>query len=324
MDLSLAIFVQIIVAVLLIIGLMVGNAVVMVYMERKVAGFIQRRPGPYEVGPWGTLQAVCDSMKLLAKQVFLPGNVDFILYYLAPILAFLPVLLLFLPVPFGPILTPLHINEGIVLILAFAGLGVLSNLLAGWSSNNKYSLLGAGRAVAQTVAYEIPMILALLAVVLQSGSMDLAKIVGQQGQYPWQWNIALQPLAFFIYLVSLVGETNRAPFDLPEAESELTAGFHTEYSGMGFALFFLSEYANMLLVSFVCASFFLGGYKGPFLDGIWWTFIKAYLIMFFIVWIRWTFPRVRFDQLLNINWKWLLPLGLLNLWLTAVLVKFLV
>jgi NADH-quinone oxidoreductase subunit H len=324
MDLSLAIFVQIIVAVLLIIGLMVGNAVVMVYMERKVAGFIQRRPGPYEVGPWGTLQAVCDSMKLLAKQVFLPGNVDFILYYLAPILAFLPVLLLFLPIPFGPVLTPLHINEGIALILAFAGLGVLSNLLAGWSSNNKYSLLGAGRAVAQTVAYEIPMILALLAVVFQSGSMDLAKIVEQQGQYPWQWNIALQPLAFFIYLVSLVGETNRAPFDLPEAESELTAGFHTEYSGMGFALFFLSEYANMLLVSFVCASFFLGGYKGPFLDGIWWTFIKAYLIMFFIVWIRWTFPRVRFDQLLNINWKWLLPLGLLNLWLTAILIKFLV
>jgi NADH-quinone oxidoreductase subunit H len=324
MDLSVAVFVQIIVAVLLIIGLMVGNAVVMVYMERKVAGFIQRRPGPYEVGPWGTLQAICDSMKLLAKQLYRPGNVDFILYYLAPILAFFPVLLLFLPIPFGPILTALHINEGIVLILAFAGLGVLSNLLAGWASNNKYSLLGAARAVSQTVAYEIPMILALLAVVFQSGSMDLTTIVEQQGRLPWEWNIFLQPLAFFIYLVSLVGETNRAPFDLPEAESELTAGFHTEYSGMGFALFFLSEYANMLLVSFVCATFFLGGYHGPFVDGIWWTFIKAYLIMFFIVWIRWTFPRVRFDQLLNINWKWLLPLGLLNLWLTAIVLKLVV
>ncbi|MDR1606973.1 MAG: NADH-quinone oxidoreductase subunit NuoH [Deltaproteobacteria bacterium] len=321
MDLSLAIFVQIIAAVLLIIALMVGNAVVMVYMERKVAGFIQRRPGPYEVGPWGTLQAVCDSMKLLAKQLYRPGNVDLILYYLAPITAFFPVLLLFLAIPFGPWLTPLPVNDGIVLILAFAGLGVLSNLLAGWASNNKYSLLGAARAVSQTVAYEIPMILALLAVVLQSGSMDLKRITDQQGQWPWEWNIVLQPLAFFIYLVSLVGETNRAPFDLPEAESELTAGFHTEYSGMGFALFFLSEYANMLLVSFVAAVFFLGGYKGPFADGFWWLFLKAYAVMFFMVWIRWTFPRVRFDQLLNINWKWLLPLGLINLWLTAIIVK---
>ncbi|MDR1487215.1 MAG: NADH-quinone oxidoreductase subunit NuoH [Deltaproteobacteria bacterium] len=321
MDLSLLSFVQIIVAVLLIIGLMVGNAVVMVYVERKVAGFIQRRPGPYEVGPIGTVQPICDSMKLLGKQLFVPANIDWILFFLAPVLAFFPVLLLFLPIPFGPYLTGLGVGDGILLILAFAGFGVLSNILAGWSSNNKYGLLGAARAVSQSVAYEIPMIMALLAVVFMSGSLNLSEIVAQQGSWPWQWNIVVQPLAFFIYLVSLVGETNRAPFDLPEAESELTAGFHTEYSGMGFALFFLSEYANMLLVSFVCATFFLGGYKGPFLDGFWWTFAKAYAVMFFIVWIRWTFPRVRFDQLLNINWKWLLPLSIINLWLTAIIMK---
>jgi NADH-quinone oxidoreductase subunit H len=319
MDLTLASTVQVIVAVLAIIGLMVGNAVVMVYAERKLAGFIQRRPGPYEVGPYGTLQAICDSMKLLAKQIFVPGNVDWFLFFLAPILSFLPVLILFLPIPFGPFLTPWVVDDGIVLILAFAGMGLLSNLLAGWSGNNKYGLLGAARAVSQTVAYEIPMILALLAICFQSSSLNLSEIVARQGSMPWNWNIFCQPLAFFIYLICLVGETNRAPFDLPEAESELTAGFHTEYSGMGFALFFLSEYANMLLVSFVCATFFLGGYKGPILDGFWWVFIKAYCIMIFMVWIRWTFPRVRFDQLLNLNWKWLLPLGLINLWLTAII-----
>lgn len=321
MDLSLLYFVKILVAVLAIIALMVANAVVMVYVERKAAGFIQRRPGPYEVGPWGTLQAIVDSMKLLGKQIFVPANADYILFFLAPILAFFPVLLLFLPIPFGPYLTSWETPDGIVLILAFAGFGVLSNLIAGWASNNKYGVLGAARAVSQSIAYEIPLILALLAVIYQTGSLDLSVIVEKQGSWPWQWNILYQPVAFFIYLVCLVAETNRAPFDLPEAESELTAGFHTEYSGMGFALFFLSEYANMLLVSFICATFFLGGYKGPILDGFWWTFIKAYLVMFFIVWIRWTFPRVRFDQLLNINWKWLLPLGILNLWITTIVVK---
>jgi NADH-quinone oxidoreductase subunit H len=321
MDLSLITFVQILVAVIAIICLMVANAVVMVYVERKAAGFIQRRPGPYEVGPWGTIQAICDSMKLLAKQIFLPANVDLVLFFLAPVLAFFPVLLLFLPIPFGPYLTAWEVPDGLVLILAFAGFGVLSNLLAGWASNNKYGVLGAARAVSQSVAYEIPLMLALMAVVFQTGTLNLSEIVEQQGWAPWEWNIVTQPLAFFIYLICLVAETNRAPFDLPEAESELTAGFHTEYSGMGFALFFLSEYANMLLVSFICATFFLGGYKGPVIDGIWWTIIKAYAIMVFIVWIRWTFPRVRFDQLLNINWKWLLPLGLINLWITAIVIR---
>jgi NADH-quinone oxidoreductase subunit H len=323
MELTLASMVQIIVAALLVIGLMVGNAVVMVYVERKGAGFIQRRPGPYEVGPVGTVQAICDSMKLLGKQLFVPGNVDWILYFAAPVLAFFPVLLLFLPVPFGPYLTALRVDDGILLILAFAGFGVISNILAGWASNNKYGLLGAARAVSQSVAYEIPMIMALLAVVFMTGSLSLSEIVERQGSWPWGWNVAVQPLAFLIYVISMVGETNRAPFDLPEAESELTAGFHTEYSGMGFALFFLSEYANMLLVCLVCATFFLGGWRGPFLDGFWWALIKAYCLMAFIVWIRWTFPRVRFDQLLNLNWKWLLPLSIVNLWITAVVLKLL-
>jgi NADH-quinone oxidoreductase subunit H len=321
-NISIVSLVELVAACLLVIALMVLNAIVMVYAERKGAGFIQRRPGPYEVGPRGILQPVVDSMKLLGKQIFVPANVDFILFFLAPVLAFFPVLILFLPIPFGPVLTALKVPDGVVLILAFAGFGLLANLLAGYASNNKYGVLGAGRAVSQGVAYEIPMILALLAVVFQTGSMNLSEIAEAQGTWPWSWNFLCQPVAFFIYLVTLVAETNRAPFDLPEGESELTAGFHTEYSGMGFALFFLAEYANMLLVSFVCATFFLGGYKGPVLDGFWWTFIKAYLVMMFIVWIRWTFPRVRFDQLLNINWKWLLPLSILNLWITAAVVNF--
>lgn len=321
MDLSLIGILKVSVALVGIIALVVANAVVMVYVERKVAGFIQRRPGPYEVGPYGILQSVVDSIKLLAKQFVVPTNADRILFVLAPVLAFFPVLLLFLAVPFGPWLTGLEVNVGLLLILAFAGLGVLSILLAGWASNNKYGLLGAARGVAQSVAYEIPLLLAVLAIAMQTGSLNLSEIARSQGAWPWQWNIICQPLAFFIYLISMFAETNRCPFDLPEAESELTAGFHTEYSGMGFALFFLSEYSNMLLVSFVCATLFLGGPSGPIADGIWWSFIKAYALMFFVVWVRWTYPRVRFDQLLNLNWKWLLPLGVINLWLTALAVK---
>ena len=321
MDLSLVNIVHILIALIGIIVLVVGNAIVMVYMERKVAGFIQFRPGPYEVGPRGILQPIVDSLKLLGKQFFIPANADKPLFILAPILTFFPVLLLYLAIPFGSFLTGWDVNLGILLILAFSGLGVLALLLGGWSSNNKYGLLGAARAVSQSVAYEIPLLLAVLAVAFSSGSLSLTEITEGQGTWPWQWNFVTQPLAFFIYVVSAFGETNRAPFDLPEGESELTGGFHTEYSGMGFALFFLSEYANMLLISFVCAVLFLGGSNGPIMDGFWWTFLKAYALMFFFVWVRWTFPRVRFDQLLNINWKWLLPLGLLNLWVTAIVLK---
>lgn len=297
------------------------NALCLLYMERKVAAFIQRRPGPFEVGFWGSLQPFADAVKLACKQLLRPTDADPVLYWLAPILAFFPVLLLFLPIPFSPLLTAWNPDLGLLIILAFAGINVLAILLAGWSSNNKYGLYGAARGVAQSVAYEIPLLLAVLAIAFQHGSLNLSTLVEGQGSWPWQWNIVTQPLAFFIYLISSFGETNRAPFDLPEAESELTGGFHTEYSGMGFGLFFLAEYANMVLVSCICVALFLGGWRGPVLDGVWWFLAKVYALLFFMMWCRWTFPRVRFDQLLNLNWKWLLPLGAFNLLLTAFIMK---
>lgn len=307
-----------IVAVAAFVGL---NGLVLVYLERKVAGHIQRRPGPFEVGPHGILQPVADAVKLIGKQLFTPSGADKILFWVAPILTFLPVLLLFLPIPFGPVLTGMEVNLGVLLILAFSGLNVLALCLAGWSSNNKWGLLGSARAVSQSIAYEIPLLLAVLAIAFQTGSLNLSEIVSGQGGWPWQWNIFVQPLAFIIFFISALGETNRAPFDLPEGESELTAGFHTEYSGMGFGLFFLAEYTNMIVVCSVAVALFLGGWKGPVFEGSWWFLAKVYILILVMMWLRWTYPRVRFDQLLNINWKWLMPLALINLLATALITK---
>ncbi|EHJ49439.1 NADH dehydrogenase (quinone) [Solidesulfovibrio carbinoliphilus subsp. oakridgensis] len=312
----------------LVIGLLcifafVGlNGLVLVWVERKVAGFAQLRPGPLHVGPYGLLQPIVDAVKLIGKQLVAPSGSDKILYWAAPLLAFAPVTVCFLPLPFDPDLAPIRMNLGLVLILAFSGLGVLSLCLAGWGSNNKWGLLGAARAVAQSVAYEVPLLLSVMAVAITAGSLDLYQISAQQGAWPWQWYGVKNPLAFFIFLVCAVAETNRAPFDLPEAESELTAGFHTEYSGMGFGLFFLAEYANMIVVSGVAAALFLGGWQGPFLPGIMWFLVKIYCILFFIIWLRWTYPRVRFDQLLNLSWKWLTPLALLDLALAVIVAGF--
>ena len=312
---------RLIVALVAIIAFVCCNVVVLVYMERKIAGFVQRRPGPYEVGPQGILQVVCDGLKLVGKQIVKPTNADPALFWLGPILAFFPVLLLFLPLPFSKLFTALEVNLGILLILAFAGINVLAVLCAGWASNNKYGMLGAARGVSQSVAYEIPLLLAVLAIALQTGSLNLSTVVEGQGNWPWQWNIFCQPVAFLIYFISVFGETNRAPFDLPEGESELTGGFHTEYSGMGFGLFFLGEYANMVMVCSVCTALFLGGWKGPFFDGPWWFLAKTYCLLSFMMWVRWTYPRMRFDQMLNLNWKWLLPLGVLNFLATAFILK---
>ncbi len=297
------------------------NGLVLVWLERKVAGHIQRRPGPYEVGPWGLLQPVADAVKLVGKQLVRPKVADPWLYWSAPLLSFTPVFLLFLTIPFGPRLIGMEFNLGLLLILAFSGLNVLALCLAGWSSANKYSLLGAARAVAQSIAYEIPLLLAVLAIAFQFGTLNLSTIVHHQGPMPWQWNVMTQPLAFIIYFICAVAETNRAPFDLPEAESELTAGFHTEYSGMAFGLFFLAEYAYIIVISCVATVLFLGGWHGPGAPGFWWFLLKVYALIMVIIWLRWTYPRVRFDQLLNINWKWLLPLALVNLLLTLIFVK---
>ncbi len=314
--------IQIVVAVVVFLAFIGVNVLVLVLMERKVAGRFQRRPGPFEVGPHGSLQTLADAVKMMAKELHTPRGADKVLFWAAPIVTFAPVVVSFMPLPFGPrYLTGWEVNLGVVLILAFASLGVFGICLAGWSSNNKWSLIGAARAVAQSVAYEIPLLLSVLAVAFQTGSLNLTEITAGQGSWPWQWNVAVQPLAFFIFVVSMLGETNRAPFDLPEAESELTAGFHTEYSGMGFGLFFMAEYAAMVVVCSVGTVLFLGGWKGPFFDGPWWFLAKVYGLLFVMMWFRWTFPRVRFDQLLNINWKWLTPLALLNLLAVAFLVK---
>jgi NADH-quinone oxidoreductase subunit H len=301
-----------------VITLVSVNALFLIWMERKVAAHMQLRPGPMEVGPHGAIQTVCDALKLMGKELITPEEVDKPIFYLAPIVVFLPVLLSFLVIPFSQSWIIRDMNVGIVLILAFSTLAVLSILMAGWSSNNKYSVLGAIRSVAQNIAYEIPLLVTVMSIILMVGSFKLSDIVASQSGV---WFILVQPLAFILYLTCATAETNRAPFDLPEAESELVAGFHTEYTGMRFALFFLAEYTNMFIASAIATVLFLGGWHGPFLPGVVWFLIKVYAIIFMIMWFRWTFPRVRFDQLLNFAWKILIPLSFANLLITALVLK---
>jgi len=310
-------------AVIIIISFVFLNAVMMGYLERKIAGHVQRRPGPMEVGFHGILQLIVDGVKLVAKELLVPVNVDRTLFRLAPILSFTPVILPLLVIPFSEKLQARDLNLGLLFIVSMTSINVMAILVGGWGSNNKYSMFGAMRAVAQSIAYEIPILLSMLAVVLMTNTFSLKEIVGAQQKI---WFILLQPLAFMIYIISGVAETNRAPFDLPEAESELTAGFHTEYSGMGFSLFFLGEYTNMFTVASVATVLFLGGWHGPPLPygeylGIVWFFLKVYFLLFFMIMIRWTYPRVRFDQLLNFAWKYLVPFSLANILITAVVIK---
>lgn len=314
--------IRIVIAVAGATVLVFGNALVMGYMERKLAGHFQRRTGPMEVGFHGILQLVVDGIKLMSKQLVIPAKADKPLYMLAPIVSFGPVFLPLLVIPFSDRIQAFDLDVGLLFILAIAAINVLAILVAGWASNNKYSMFGAFRAVAQNVAYEIPMLLSLLAIVFMTNTFSLRGIVEAQNV----WFIVLQPVAFLIYLVCMVAETNRAPFDLPEAESELTAGFLTEYGGMGFSLFMMAEYTNMFIVCSIATVFFLGGTSGiplPYFEytGIIWFLLKVYLLMFFLVWIRWTYPRTRFDQLMNLCWKYLLPFSLVNLLITAVVVK---
>jgi NADH-quinone oxidoreductase subunit H len=296
----------------------VFNTLILTWAERKVAGHMQRRIGPKEVGPYGLLQPIADTLKLLGKEILTPRAVERPLYYLAPTIVFIPVLVSFIVIPFDSYLQVKDINVGILVILAFSSLSVLSILFAGWGSNNKYSLIGSIRSVAQNIAYEIPLLLSILPVILIANSLSLKDIVEAQKGI---WFVVYQPVAFLTFFIASVAETNRTPFDLPEAESELVAGFHTEYSGMRFAFFFLAEYTNIFIVSAVATTFFLGGYQGPILPGIVWFFIKSYSLVFIILWFRWTFPRVRFDQLLNFSWKILIPVSLLNLLITAGILK---
>jgi NADH-quinone oxidoreductase subunit H len=301
-----------------VIALVSVNALFLIWMERKVAAHMQLRPGPMEVGFHGAVQTVADALKLMGKELITPEEVDKPIFWLAPIVVFLPVLLSFLVMPFSQTMIIRDMNVGIVLILAFSTLAVLSILMAGWASNNKYAVFGAIRSVAQNIAYEIPLLITVMSIILMVGSFRLSDIVAAQGTY---WFVVLQPLAFILYITCATAETNRAPFDLPEAESELVAGFHTEYSGMRFALFFLAEYTNMFIVSAIATVLFLGGWHGPFLPGVIWFLLKVYALIFLMMWFRWTFPRVRFDQLITFAWKILIPLAFANLLLTALVLK---
>lgn len=297
------------------------NALFLVWLERKVAGHIQMRIGPKEVGPFGVLQTLVDGIKLMGKELIKARQVSFFLFMLSPVIVFTPVLVPFVVIPYGESLVIRDLNVGLMLVFAFGSFTVLAILMGGWASNNKYSLLGAMRSVAQNVAYEIPLLLAAMSVVIVAGTLSLKEIV--QAQQNGVWFVFYQPVAAILYLVAATAETNRAPFDIPEAESELVAGFHTEYSGMYFAMFFLAEYTNMLIVASVATALFFGGWGGPFLPGPWWFFLKVYVIIFVMMWARWTFPRVRFDQLMNFAWKYMIPIGLGNLLVTAFVLKLL-
>lgn len=301
------------------------NALIMGYLERKMAAHIQRRHGPMEVGPHGILQLIVDGIKIVGKQLIIPRDADRQLFRIAPLLAFTPVVLPFIVIPFSKKFQARDLDLGLLFIVTLASINVLTILLAGWSSNNKYSLFGAMRSVAQNIAFEVPVLLSLLAVVLMTNTFSMQGIVEAQGRV---WFILVQPVAFLVYFVAGLAETNRAPFDLPEAESELTAGFHTEYSGFGFSLFMIAEYANMFLVCSIATVLFLGGWRGlplPLSEytGVIWFLAKVYALMILMVWIRWTFPRVRFDQLLSFAWTYLIPFSLVNLLITAVMVKVL-
>jgi NADH-quinone oxidoreductase subunit H len=327
------------VLIFVVMNLLVLSSAFMVWMERKVCAYIQDRVGPNRVGYEGALQPFADVLKLLFKEELRPKAADAFLFAIAPILSTVAALTAFSVVPFGTETTlfgllsePLRlevtdVNVAVLVIFAITSMGVYGIVLAGWSSNSKYSLLGGLRSSAQMISYELSYGLSLAAVVMLAGSLSLREIVMNQSGY-WfhvipKWYIFLQPIGFFIYLTAGVAETNRAPFDFPEAEQELVAGYHTEYSSMSFGLFFLAEYVNMVTVSAVATSLFLGGWLGPLLPdwlGWVWFMIKVLAILFFYVWMRWTLPRYRYDQLMEFGWKWLLPAAVLNLIATAALV----
>jgi NADH-quinone oxidoreductase subunit H len=328
--------------IFIIFNVLVLASAFMVWMERKVCAYIQDREGPNRVGPAGLLQPFADVIKLVFKEDLRPTTADALIFAIAPIIATATAFAAFSVVPFGSEITlfglldePIRlqvtdVNVAVLVIFAVTSMGIYGIVLAGWSSNSKYSLLGGLRSSAQMISYELSYGLALAAVVLLAGSLSLREIVVNQSGYWWyvipKWYIFLQPLGFLIYMTAGVAETNRAPFDFPEAEQELVAGYHTEYSSMSFALFFMAEYINMVTVSAVATSLYLGGWLGPFLPewlGWIWFVIKVLLILFFYVWMRWTLPRLRYDQLMEFGWKWLLPAAVLNLIATAALVIWL-
>ncbi|MBP5987867.1 MAG: NADH-quinone oxidoreductase subunit NuoH [Azonexus sp.] len=312
--------------VLIVAPMMLGVAY-LTYFERKVIGYMQVRIGPNRVGPWGLIQPIADGLKLLMKEIIVPSGANKGIFIIAPMLAIAPALAAWAVVPFTDSLVLANIDASLLYIMAITSMGVYGIILSGWASNSKYAFLGAMRSAAQMVSYEISMGFSLICVLMVSNSLNLVEIVNVQNQgrfadwglsfLSWNW-LPLFPM-FLVYLISGVAETNRAPFDVAEGESEIVAGFHVEYSGMAFAVFFLAEYANMILVSALTAIMFLGGWLSPvsFLpDGILWLFAKMSAILFLFLWFRATFPRYRYDQLMRLGWKVFVPICLI--WLVVV------
>jgi NADH-quinone oxidoreductase subunit H len=317
----------------LVVTLVAGWVAYATYLERKISAFMQARLGPMRVGPWGLLQPIADGIKLLTKEDFIPEKADRWIFFFAPYIAVAAAFITFSVIPFGPdwaVIT--DINIGLLFVLAVSSVGVLALILAGWSSNSKYSLLGALRSSAQMISYEVAMGLSLIGALMFARTLSLSGIVSaQEGDSVWY--LVYQPLGFLIFLVSGIAENNRAPFDLPEAESELVAGFHTEYSGFRWSLFFMAEYAAMVIVSAVAVTIYLGGWYFPFVYRL--TEAKGYhnlyvivsllvflvklsVILYVYFWLRWTLPRFRYDQLMDIGWKWLIPSALINITFSAL------
>ena len=313
------------------------TVLIMIYAERRVSAFMQGRLGPNRVGPKGLLQPIADGIKFLMKEDIIPAGVDKPVYLLAPAMLLIPALMTFAVIPFGASITlfgrniPLQVadlNVGILYILALTSIGVYGLVLAGWSSNSKYPLIGGLRSSAQLISYELAMGLAIVSIVLLAGSLRLNDIVANQQGYIFSWNVCKQPLAFLIFLIAVYAETNRLPFDLTECEQELVGGYHTEYSSMKFAMFFMAEYANMITGAALTVTLFFGGWDVPFLDeysmgiigvllSVLAFIIKTAFFLFLYIWVRWTFPRFRYDQLMYLGWKVLLPLALINILITG-------
>ena len=328
-----------IIKILIIAHMLIIGVMAMIWSERRVSGWMQDRLGPNRVGPQGLLQPIADGIKFLFKEDLIPNHVDKPLYVMAPAMLLIPALITIAVVPFGSSITilgyeiPLHIanvNIGILYILAITSLGVYGVVLGAWASNNKYSLLGGLRSSAQMISYELTLGLSIIGVLMLAGSLSLREIAVGQGSYPWQWNILIHFPAFLAFTTAVFAETNRLPFDLAEAEQELVAGYHTEYSSMKFAMFFMAEYMNMIVGAAVTVTLFLGGWHffglenvgGPVWSGLisfGIFFVKTAIFLFVFIWVRWTLPRFRYDQLMNFGWKFLLPVALTSIVVTGTL-----
>jgi NADH-quinone oxidoreductase subunit H len=308
----------------MIFGFLSIVALFLVWWERKISAHIQQRYGPMMTGWHGVLQTIADALKLIQKEDIVPALADRKVFFWAPVICFAAAFAAYVVMPFGEGLIVADLNVGILYIVAITTFTIISLLMAGWGSNNKYALLGGMRSAAQVVSYEVPMILSILGVVLAAGSMSMNDIVlSQSGWGGFRWNIFFQPLGFVIYIIAATAEANRTPFDIPEAEQELVAGFNIEYSGMKFSMFFLAEFVNMFTVSAIGATIFLGGWSGPILPSWMWFLGKTIFLVFILMLIRWTYPRLRVDQLMEFSWKVLVPLAFLNILIVGLIAKWL-